>query len=144
VIYYYDATAIAKSADGNAKPFYEIVIDVLRSRGWRVHDIYIGQPMRHATKHEHIDRALKGNPEYLFPQFNKHNTEFLFMAMEQTGIKFGRNGFEKDKGGEKTDDTPDNPDELKTHGTDAFDTLFIGCNYYNPGVLGAVHTASTW
>jgi hypothetical protein len=144
VIYYFDATAIAKSADGDAKPFYEIVRDILTYRGWKVHDVYIGQPMRHATKHEHIDRALKGNPEYLFPQFNKHNTEFLFMAMEQTGIKYGRNGFEKNKGGEKTEDTPDNPDELKTHGTDAWDTFFIGCQYFETVACGGAPTGSTW
>jgi hypothetical protein len=144
VIYYYDATAIAKSADGDAKPFYEIVTEILIRRGWNVNGVYIGQPMRHATKHEHIDMALKGNPEYLFPQFNKHNTEFLFMALEQTGIKYGRNGFEKDKGSEKTEDSPDNPDELKTHGTDAFDTLFIGCQYFDVTVISGVPTSSTW
>ena len=50
--------------------------------------------------------------------------------MEQTGIKQGKNGFEKDKTPEGTEDTPDNPDEYKTHVTDAFDTLWYGMNYY--------------
>ena len=27
-------------------------------------------------------------------------------------------------------DTPDNPDEYKTHITDAFDTLWLGMNFY--------------
>ena len=49
---------------------------------------------------------------------------------ECTGIKQGKNGFEKDKAPEGTDDTPDNPDQYKTHVTDAFDTLWLGMNFY--------------
>ena len=113
-------------------------------RGWIVNGVYIGQQMKHALKHEYIDMALKGRDDFLFPQFNKHNCEFLFMAMEQTGIKFGRNGFEKDKSIEKTPDSPDNPDELKTHGTDAWDTLFVGCNYHDVSMNGSIPTAVNW
>lgn len=47
--------------------------------------------------------------------------------MEQTAVKVGKNGFEKDKSPEATD-SPDNPDEYKTHITDAWDTLFVGAN----------------
>lgn len=144
VIFYFDSTAIAKSPDGDATPFYEIIVNVLTSRGWNVTQVYTGQPMRHAMKHEHIDMALKGDPEHPFPQFNKYKAEFLFMAMEQTGIKFGRNGFEKDKGGEKTEDSPDNPDELKTHGTDAWDTFFIGCWRFGTTLNCYSPTGSTW
>ena len=50
--------------------------------------------------------------------------------MEQAGVRQGRNGFEKDKSVESTPDTVDNPDEQKTHVTDAWDTLFIGMNYH--------------
>lgn len=144
VVYYYDSTAIASTADGDAKPFYEIVTNMLTARGWHVIQAYIGQQMRHDTKHMHVDQALKGDPNYLFPQFNKHNCEFLTAAMEQTGVKIGRNGFEKDKGIEKTPDSPESPDELKTHGTDAWDTLFIGCNFHNVPVDSVVPTAATW
>lgn len=144
VIFYYDATSVASSPDGNAKPFYEIITDKLSRRGWNVNQVYIGQPMKHALKHEYIDQALKGSDEFLFPTFNKHNTEYLFMAMEQTGIKMGRNGFEKDKGIEKTPDSPDNPDELKTHGTDAWDTFFIGCNFYDVDVCSSVPSSVSW
>ena len=58
--------------------------------------------------------------------FNLHNCEYLKLAMEQTGIKIGRNGFEKDKSAEKYEDSPEQPDETKTHVTDAWDTLYIG------------------
>ena len=42
----------------------------------------------------------------------------------------GRNGFRKDKGGEKLDETEDNLLEHRTDGTDAFDTLYIGAEKF--------------
>ena len=42
----------------------------------------------------------------------------------------GRNGFRKDKGGEKLDETEENLLEHRTDGTDAFDTLYIGCEKF--------------
>ena len=50
--------------------------------------------------------------------------------MEQTGIRPGRNDFEKDKSAERDHDTPEAPDEKKTHITDAWDTLFLGVNFW--------------
>ena len=73
---------------------------------------------------------MKGDPQFLWIQINLYQNEFLKIAMEQTGIKQGKNGFEKDKTPEGTPDTPDNPDEYKTHITDAFDTLWLGMNFY--------------
>ena len=50
--------------------------------------------------------------------------------MEQTGVRQGRNGFEKGKSPESTPDSAEEPDEYKTHITDAFDTLWYGMNFY--------------
>ena len=100
--------------------------------GWDITDIYIGQVSRHDWRHEQIDRALKHDPALLYPVFNKYNNEFLKLAMEQTAVKVGKNGFEKDKSPEATEDSPDNPDEYKTHITDAWDTLFVGANFFMP------------
>lgn len=130
VAYYYDHTAVQTSA-GTDVTFADIVCDTLAAHGWKVQPIYIGQAMSHNKKHMLIDLALKGDTNYLFPTFNAENNEYLKLAMEQAGIKVGRNGFEKDKGMEKEEDTPDNPDELKTHITDAWDTLWAGMNF-NP------------
>ena len=129
VIYYYDSTAVYDTPIGGMS-FADTVQEVLVRRGWNVTAVYIGQQMKHHLKHNYIDLALKGDPQYLFPTFNEDNNEYLLPAMDQTGIKVGRNGFEKDKGPEKLDDSPENPDEYKTHITDAWDTLFIGCNFY--------------
>ena len=42
----------------------------------------------------------------------------------------GRNGFRKDKGGEKLDETEENLLEHRTDGTDAFDTLHVGAEKF--------------
>jgi hypothetical protein len=129
VIYYYDTTATNQDAAGNLT-FYETVINTLQSRGWRVKAVFVGQPMAHVTKHEMINNALNGDVRYLFPMFNRHNCEYLKLALEQTGVKVGAKGFEKDKSAEKFEDSPERPDETKTHVTDAWDTLYIGMTLF--------------
>ena len=64
------------------------------------------------------------------PVFNLYNNDFLKIALEQTGTRIGKNGFEKDKTPESRPDTVEDPDEYKTHITDAFDTLFTGMNFF--------------
>lgn len=129
VVYYYDSTAIADTPLDSVS-FADTVMTTLSSRGFNVIDVYIGQQARHNVKHNWIDLALKGDTRFLFPMFNEDNNEYLLLALQRTGIKQGKNGFEKNKDVEKTPDTADNPDELKTHITDAWDTLFIGANYF--------------
>ncbi len=130
VNYYYDATAKHSNyAVADAESFYEIVEKVLVKRKWDVFMIDIGKPYDHRLKHQYINDALRG-VKYLFPMFNRENNEHLLPALEQTGIRVGRNGFEKDKSGEKLEETADDPLELRTDGTDAWDTLFIGMNLY--------------
>jgi hypothetical protein len=129
VIYYYDATAIYDNPLGGDS-FADAVMKVLATAGWKVTPAYIGQPMRHRLKHHYINEALRGNPQYTFPLFNRDNNPYLTFAMEQTGIRPGRNDFEKDKSAERDPDTPEAPDEKKTHITDAWDTLFLGVNFW--------------
>jgi len=129
VIYYYDSTSIADSPT-DSESLMDTVVNTLTKRGWNVEPIYIGKPIKHTLRHKYIDDGLKG-AGYTFPVFNSNNCEYLLLAMEQAGIKIGRNGFEKDKTREKYADTPQDPDELKTHITDAWDQLFIGVNFFN-------------
>lgn len=130
IIVYYDHTF--KWTDGKSNDrLIDIIIATLKSKGCKkVEAVFIGQAPAHQWKHEMIDLTLKGaKDDFLFFRFNLLNTSYLKIAMERTGIKIGRNGFEKDKSVEKTEDTEDNPDEYKTHITDAFDTLWYGVNY---------------
>ncbi len=130
VVYYYDSTAMDRAyADESSESFRDIVVNTLRAKGFDVIEKYIGKPIKHHIKHQYIDDALTGK-KYLLPKFNRFNNEFLLPAMETTGIKVGPNGFQKDKSGEKLEETEDNKLELRTDGTDAWDTLFMGCCFY--------------
>ena len=46
------------------------------------------------------------------------------------GVSRGRNGFRKDKGGEKLAESEEDLLQHRTDGTDAFDTLYIGCEKF--------------
>jgi hypothetical protein len=129
VIYYYDSTAKQGSYASDQERFHDIVINTLTKLKWNVTPVDLGQPMEHKLKYQYIDDALKGI-KYLFPMFNRENNEALLPAMEQAGIKIGRNGWEKDKGGEKLAETDDDPLELRTDGTDAWDVLFLGMTFH--------------
>ena len=132
IIFFYDHTFVWTTGN-NAESYADTIIRILRDENnWDVTDVYIGQTSRHDWRHEQIDRALKHDPDLLYPVFNMYNNEFLKLAMEQTSVKVGKNGFEKDKSPEATEDSPDAPDEYKTHVTDAWDTLFVGANFFMP------------
>ena len=61
------------------------------------------------------------------PFFNRQNNDDLILAIQAAGVSRGRNGFRKDKGGEKLAESEEDLLEHRTDGTDAFDTLYIGC-----------------
>jgi hypothetical protein len=129
VIYYYDSTAINSNYAVNDKDFASTIIETFKSNKWHVQAIYIGNPISHIEKHNLINMALKGQ-QGLFPMFNKDNNEALLLAMEQTGIIQGPNGFKKDKRGEKLAESDEDLLENRTDGTDAWDTLWLGMNNF--------------
>jgi len=131
IIFFYDHT-FTWTTGNNAESYRDTIVRILEEYRWNVTDVYIGQAPRHDWKHNMIDRGLKGDESLLFPTFNPYHNEFLKLAMEQTGVKQGKNGFEKDKRPEALEDSPESPDEYKTHVTDAWDTMYVGVNYYMP------------
>lgn len=140
IIVYYDHTFTWENAT-STESYADTIERTFISEGYQVNMVYVGQAPKHDWKHLMIDRSLKGDPDFLWIQFNLYNNEFLKIAMEQAGIRQGRNGFEKDKSVESTEDTADNPDEYKTHVTDAFDTLWYGMNFFFQD--SASHSSST-
>lgn len=136
IVFYFDQT-FTWTTGTSSESYKDTIIRYFEKAGWKVTAIYIGLQPKHSWKHQQIDMAMKGDPSLLFPVFNLYNNEFLKIAMEQTGVKPGKDGFEKDKSPEKTPDSPDNPDEYKTHITDAWDTLFVGTNFFFNGVGGS-------
>jgi len=129
VVYYYDNTALGSNYAVNDKDFATVIMDTLASKGWSVKGVHIGNPMPHKEKHILINMALKGQ-QGLYPTFNRENNEDLLLAMEQTGIYQGANGFKKDKRGEKLAESDEDKLENRTDGTDAWDTLWLGMNLF--------------
>lgn len=128
VIYYYDATAIGRNA-ANPTTYYSVVVESFKRHGWEIVPVYLGQPKRHDLKYLLINQAFKGR-QRLQPFFNRHNNEALIIGMQAAGVERGRLGFRKDKSGEKLAESEEDLLEYRTDGTDAFDTLYIGCEEF--------------
>lgn len=126
IVYYYDSTALGSNYAVNDIDFRFTVIDEFRKNGWEIFPVPLGNPMKHAEKYNLINRGFAGLNK-LTPYFNRQNNDDLILAIQTAGVLRGRNGFQKDKSGEKLAETEDDRLELRTDGTDAFDTLYIGC-----------------
>lgn len=129
IVFYFDHTFVWETGK-DSESYADTIVRELTTGGFNVTSVHIGLQPRHDWRHKEIDRALKGEPDLLMPVFNLYNNDFLKIALEQTGVRTGRNGFEKDKTPESRPDTTEDPDEYKTHITDAFDTLFTGMNFF--------------
>lgn len=130
VVYYYDSTALGSNYAVDDKDFAATVCDQFIRNGWRITRKFIGAPMRHSEKYHMINEAMRGEDKYLQPHINQPNNEALLVAMRNTGVRVGPNGFEKDKRGEKYAESEEDRMEFRTDGTDAWDTLFIGMNLF--------------
>lgn len=136
VFYYYDSTAKYRGyAIEGQQDFKDVVIEELTKAGWIVTPIDMGRPPEHAMKFKDINEALAGIT-YPFIRINTENNESLIVAMENTEVRSGYKGFEKDKSKEKYIETEVDPLELRTDGTDAFDVLFWGIKYYQRPMCG--------
>ncbi len=127
VVYYHDSTALSVNYIEAGHDARFVVHDEFSKHGWMVEDKYLSTPMAHDKKHLLINDAFNGHGT-LFPMFNADNNVELLQAIPLAGTKIGNKGFQKDKSGEKVQETDENlPYELRTDGTDAWDTNFIGC-----------------
>lgn len=138
VIYYYDATALNSNYAVNEQDVRWWVIHELERHGWTVEAVYLGNPMRHDEKYLLINQAFAGR-QRLMPFFNRTNNEDLILAIQAAGVSRGRNGFRKDKAGEKLAETEEDLLEHRTDGTDAFDTLYIGCEKFPVHTTAAIN-----
>ena len=129
VVYYYDATALGSNYAVNDQDFHYNVVKEFERHGWRIESVYLGNPMHHDEKYLLINNAFAGK-QRLMPFFNRSNNEDLILAVQSAGVSRGRNGFHKDKSGEKLAESEEDLLEHRTDGTDAFDTLYIGCEKF--------------
>ncbi len=126
VIFYYDTTALGSNYAVNNVDFRYTIIQEFERHGWIVIPVPLGNPMRHDEKYNLINRGFAGLNR-LTPYFNRQNNDDLILAIQSAGIERGRLGFRKNKAGEKLAESEDDLLEHRTDGTDAFDTLYIGC-----------------
>ena len=129
VVFYYDATALGSNYAVNDQDFRWVVIHEFERHGWQVESVYLGNPMPHHEKYLLINQGFAGK-QRLMPFFNRTNNEDLILAIQTAGVSRGRNGFRKDKSGEKLAESEEDLLEHRTDGTDAFDTLYIGCEKF--------------
>ena len=125
VIVYYDATAVGSNYAVNDQDFIWVIKHQLALHGWRVRPVYIGAPMQHMEKMFLINRGFKGQAR-LMPFFNETNNPDLLVSIQTAGVFNGK----KDKRGEKLAETEEDKLEGRTDGSDAFDTLYIGCERF--------------
>lgn len=129
VIFYYDTTALGSNYAVNEQDFHWVICHEFERHGWQVVDVYIGNPMRHDEKYLLINQAFQGK-QRLMPFFNRQNNDDLILSIQTAGVYRGRNGFRKAKEDEKKPETDESLLEHRTDGTDAFDTLYIGCEKF--------------
>lgn len=129
VVFYYDATALGSNYAVNEQDFRWVVVHEFERQGWRCEAVYLGNPMRHDEKYLLINQGFSGK-QRLMPFFNRSNNADLILAIQSAGVSRGRNGFRKDKSGEKLAESEEDLLEHRTDGSDAFDTLYIGCEKF--------------
>jgi hypothetical protein len=125
VIFYYDSTALGSNYAVNDEDFKFVITQEFERWGWLVTPVYIGNPMAHHEKYLLINRMLSGQAN-LMPMFNEGNNEDLLISIRTAGVYNNR----KDKRGEKLAETEEDKLENRTDGSDAFDTLVIGCERF--------------
>lgn len=125
VVFYYDNTALAGNYAVNDEDFAWVIEREFEALGWSVVPVYIGQAMRHMEKYLLINRGLAGQAR-LRPMFNEEGTADLLVSIKSAGMVGGK----KDKRGEKLAETEEDRLEYRTDGSDAFDTLYIGCERF--------------
>lgn len=127
VRYFYDHTTVFTNASMEMS-FADDFADVLRTEGWEVDMIYLGQTLSPMQRYEMWGRCLTGGDERMFDvSFNRNNCQFVRTSMEQTDIRQTGRGFEKDKSDEKKLEL----DQRKTtHFSDGVDTLLVGAHIF--------------
>lgn len=123
VTYFYDHTAIGTNSSSDIS-YADEVRDLLEKNGWSVNMKYIGQALSHYSRYILWGYALKGDdPRFLLPRFNKNNTTYLRLSMQQAACKQVGNEFKKDKSDERKLELDQRG---TTHFSDAGDTLMVG------------------
>ena len=138
VIFYYDSTMVGTNWGLHYNDPHREVLKSLRSMGWAVRDVYLGNPMGHIEKNALINKMLRGRGN-LQVLINRDNNPDLLISITSAGVYNGK----KDKRGEKLAETEEDKLEARTDGSDAFDVLCIGAET-KPVFQGTGGTTNTY
>lgn len=138
VIFYYDSTMVGTNWGLHYNDPHKEVIKSLRSMGWAVRDVYLGNPMNHIEKNALINNMFRGRAR-LQVFINRDNNPDLFISITSAGVYNGK----KDKRGEKLAETEEDKLEARTDGSDAFDVVCIGAET-KPVFNGSGGTVNTY
>ncbi len=128
VYYWYDHTSIGDNASKDLN-FSQEIIKLLRELGWQVIPRYIGKTPFHRLKYDFWSDLFEQKREDGWKLLiNRTTNEAALYALEQTEVKVGRDGFEKDKTKEKDKNFPQ---VEAPHATEAMDTLWMGILEYS-------------
>lgn len=123
IVFVYDSTFVGNNFAVSKVDFHETIRRCFLAAGWRVGEIYLGNPMLHPVKQQLINRMFRGQGTYGI-LINEPNNPDLLNSIDSAMTVNGSN--QKDKSGEKTPETEEDRLEGRTDGSDAFDTLCIG------------------
>lgn len=132
IVFVYDSTFVGNNFGVSRVDFQQVITDCFTKRGWIVRKLYIGKPMRHPIKQQLINGMFLGQGTYRI-MINEPNNPDLLNSIDSAMTVNGTN--QKDKSGEKSEETEENRLEGRTDGSDAFDTLCIGVEVGNLPLL---------
>lgn len=143
VVFYFDSTALGSNYAVNDTDFFKVIRAEFEKYGWDVVPVYLGNPMHHPEKYLLINQGFAGRNR-LTPYFNRQNNDDLILALSTAGVSRGAKGFHKNKSGEKFAETEEDLLEHRTDGTDAFDTLYIGCEKFPQNIFSPISISGIW
>jgi hypothetical protein len=141
VNYFYDHTAVARSATSNLSFADEVMLE-FRAQGWIVVERSIGQSSSHHSRYLFWGMLFNGDSR--LPQWSYNRTRFAQAAisMQQAPIKKVGEFFQKDKSSERTNSGV-KPEEA-THLSEAADNLIWGRLRSKIGNAGGAFVDTAW
>ena len=107
------------------KTFYYVIERAFQDRGWEVRSVYIGPPMKHIEKWLLLNRMFAGRL-MLIPSSTNRTTKTCLSPCRLQACTTAA----KTSGVKKLAETEEDQLQARTDGSDAFDTLCIGCERF--------------
>ena len=127
VVFCFDSTFVGNNYGVNKADFHVVVEESFNACGWIVRKVYIGKPWRHPVKQQLINDMFRGVRTTYQVLINEENNPDLLVSIDSAMTVNGTN--QKDKSGEKKEESEEDPLESRTDGSDAFDTLCIAVEF---------------